>query len=132
MIREETDLFREALAANADGVWIWYVNEDYEFYDSTFKEQLGYSDKEFPNTPDSWRNVIFEDDLTIALNNFTAHVESKGEYPYYQVVRYRHKDGSTVYFICRGKVIKWDGDDPIVMIGTHTNITDIIKDNELL
>jgi len=43
--------------------------------------------------------------------------------PYYSEVRYRHKNGFTVWVICIGKVIAWDADGkPLRMVGCHIDI----------
>ena len=36
-----------------------------------------------------------------------AHMESQGKIPYQEVLRFRHKDGSTVYVNCNGRVVSW-------------------------
>lgn len=110
--------------ATNDGYWDWFLLDDYEYMSSRFWEMLGYDSSEKTHHPSEWQKLIFEDDLAIALENFDKHVQSKGEYPFYQEVRYRHKDGSTVYVICKGKVVEWnESGEPVRMIGTHTDIT---------
>lgn len=117
--------------ASGDGFWDWYIKDDYEYMSPRFWEMLGYSPDEKPHKPSAWQDIIFEEDLIVALKNFDKHVETRGDYPYEQEVRYRHKDGSTVTVLCRGKVIEWDDDQlPVRMIGTHTDITEL-KDKNL-
>ncbi|MDZ8094046.1 MAG: PAS domain S-box protein [Nostoc sp. DedQUE05] len=90
----------------------------------TFKQMFGYEDRELPNTPESWQRLIFPEDLPGVLELFEQHVQSRGQIPFYNEVRYRHKNGSTVWVICSGRVIAWDRDgNPLRMIGCHINIT---------
>lgn len=119
--------------ASGDGFWDWYIQDDYEYMSPRFWEMFGYAPDEKPHKPSAWQDMIFEQDLPMALDNFNKHVASKGKCPYEQEVRYRHKDGSTVTVLCRGRVIEWDNQhQPIRMIGTHTNITELKQKAEAL
>jgi|GEM_PF-1280232 len=115
---------RTLIESSTDGFWDWYVQTDYQYMSPRFWEMFGYLPEEKPNKPSAWQEIIFPEDLEIALVNFQKHVDTRGIHPYIQEVRYRHKNGSTVTVLCRGKVIDWDKNGkPIRMIGTHTDIT---------
>ena len=93
---------------------------------------FGYKPEEKQHKPSEWQKIIFEEDLTIALENFDKHVKTRGVHPFAQESRYHHKDGSTVTVLCRGQVVEWAEDGtPIRMIGTHTNITESKQAEEL-
>ena len=66
-----------------------------------------------------------------AIDNFKKHCEDPN-HPYDQVVRYRHKDGSTVWVRCRGIAIRDDDGKPIRMLGAHTDITQLKRVEEEL
>lgn len=107
-----------------DGYWDWYIQEDYQYMSPAFWEMFGYQPEEKPHSPSAWQDMIFKDDLDVASANFQKHIDTQGEHPYRQEVRYRHKDGSTVTVLCRGHVIEWDRENkPLRMIGTHTDIS---------
>jgi PAS domain S-box-containing protein len=85
---------------------------------------FGYEDHEIENRAESWQKLIFAEDLAGVYEKFNQHTESKGEIPFYNEVRYHHKNGSTVWVICTGKVIEWDDDGKAKrMIGCHIDIT---------
>ena len=116
------------LQASYDGYWDWHIQADYEYMSPRFWEILGVDPATKKHSPSEWMDLIFKEDLDIALENFQKHVDSKGEYEYKQIVRYRHANGSTVYVSCAGNVVEWDEDgQPVRMIGTHTDITEMIK-----
>ena len=107
------------------GYWDWDIAGGTEYLSPGFKRMFGYEDHELPNSPDTWQTLIFPEDLPIALDNFNRHIQSHGKEPYYNEVRYRHKDGSTVWVICSGRVIEWDDHgNPLRMIGCHIDISD--------
>jgi len=116
-----------------DGIWDWHIPDDYEYMSPRFWQMLGYDPSEKKHHPSEWRNLIFPEDLEIVERNLKSHCQSRGEIPFYQEVRYRHQDGKTVWVICRGSVVEWDETgNPVRMIGSHTDITELKAAQESL
>jgi len=128
MTEENVNILEEILEQILAGYWDWDIETGDEYMSPTLKKMFGYEDHELSNRAESWQKIIFEEDLKGVLEKYDKHVESKGAVPYYNEVRYRHKNGSTVWVICTGKVIEWGADGkPKRMIGCHINITDLKK-----
>src|SRR5690606_10789217 len=90
----------------------------------SFKAMFGYDEHELPDTEEVFTRLLHPEDFKIAQANLERHIATRGTYPYYQEVRYMHKDGSTRWVVCRGKVTSWGEDDkPLRMVGTHTDVT---------
>ncbi|MEH1782572.1 MAG: PAS domain S-box protein [Nostoc sp.] len=124
ILQIELHLLEQILEIVLAGYWDWDIPSNQEYLSLTFKQMFGYEDCELPNTPESWQRLIFPEDLPGVLKLFEQHVQSRGQIPFYNEVRYRHKDGSTVWVICSGHVIVWDQDgNPLRMIGCHIDIT---------
>lgn len=124
---QRTKLFNLILEETLAGFWDWNIPENTEYLSPTFKKMFGYEDHELENTPETWQKLIFEEDLDIVLKNFDEHVKSKGKIPYDNIVRYKHKNGSTVHVICKGNVIEWaDDGSPVRMIGSHVDISHLV------
>ena len=70
---------------------------------------------------------MLKEDYPALLETFQKHVATRGAYPFRAECRYRHKNGTTVHFYCKGRVIEWDESDgsPVRMVGTHTDITEL-------
>ena len=129
--RLELKLLEQILETVLAGYWDWDIPNHREYLSPGFKRMFGYRDHELPNTPESWQTLIFPEDLPKVLDCFDRHVQSRGEVPYYNEVRYRHKDGSTVWVICSGQVIEWDeAGNPLRMIGCHIDISNLKKAEE--
>ena len=129
----ELKLLEKILDIVLAGYWDWDILNHQEYLSPGFKRMFGYEDYELPNTPESWQNLIFPEDLPAVLDCFKRHVQSQGKIPYYNEVRYRHKDGSTVWVICSGQVIEWDtAGNPLRMIGCHIDISDRKQTEEQL
>lgn len=124
-VRKELKLLEEILEVVLAGYWDWDIPNHTEYLSPRLKQMLGYADHELDNTPETWQRLIFAEDLPEVLACFEHHVQSQGTAPYYNEVRYHHKDGSTVWVICSGQVIEWDdAGNPLRMIGCHIDITD--------
>ncbi len=123
-LRLELNLLESILDNVLAGYWDDNFATGVSYWSPGLKRMFGYEDHELPNIPELWRSLIFAEDLPGVLERFDRHVQSRGKVPYYNEVRYRHKDGSTVWVICSGQVIDWDAEgQPLRMIGCHVNIT---------
>ena len=124
-LKHQQQILELILEQSLAGYWDWMIQDGTEYLSPTFKGMFGYADHELENSPDTWQRLIFPEDLPGVFEVFQRHIESRGAFPYYNEVRYRHKDGSTVWVICTGKVIEWgDQGQAIRMVGCHIDITD--------
>ena len=98
-------------------------NPENEWMNPKFWTVLGYNPEEMPHKSSAWQNIINQDDLKVALDNFNKHCENP-EHPYDQIVRYSHKNGGTVWIRCRGLAIRDKNGKPIRMLGAHHDISE--------
>jgi diguanylate cyclase len=124
-IENEKRLLETILEDTLSGYWDWDLKANTEYLSPSFKTMFGYSNEELENSPEAWQAIIYREDLPKVLEQFEKHVSSKGEVPFYNEVRYHHKNGSTVWVICSGRVVEWDGDQPLRVVGCHINISKI-------
>ena len=122
------NLYHQLLEKNLAGYWDWNIASNTQYLSPRFKTMLGYEPFELDNHPDTWKKLIYEEDLDRAFNAFAKHVETKGEYPYDLLVRYHHKSGKCVFIQCTGFVTSWDKKGaPMRMIGTHVDVSDSVE-----
>ncbi len=108
-----------------DGVWYWDLEKpDQEWMSPEFWRLFGIDPATMPHSPDAWQEMIFPEDLEVALENFNKHCADPA-HPYDQIVRYKHADGSTVWVRCRGIAIRDTDGRAIRMLGAHNDITAI-------
>ena len=130
-LEKQRNALRNLQESINDGYWDWHLQEDYEYMSPRLWQMLGYDPEEKTHHPSEWQKIIHPDDLGVSQDNFQEHVATRGEHPYDQDVRYRHKDGHWMNVRCRGRVVEWDdAGQPVRMVGTHTDITKVTAMSE--
>jgi PAS domain S-box-containing protein len=123
LIKEDVSIFEFLQQGSLDGIWYWDLEDhENEWMSPRFWTILGYDPAEKKHLASEWQDLIYPEDLQVALSNFTKHCADPN-HPYDQAVRYRHKDGSTVWVRCRGMAIRDNTGKPIRMLGAHTDLT---------
>ncbi|HOS30756.1 MAG TPA: PAS domain S-box protein, partial [Treponemataceae bacterium] len=131
MSKTNEEVFKEILEQSPAGYWDWDIPTGNSYLSPSFKQMFGYRDHELENHADSWQKIMFQEDLPAMIEQFNQHVSSKGKIPFYKEIRYNHKNGSTVWVICTGKVIEWDETGKAKrMVGSNINITDRVQAEE--
>ena len=132
LIRTDESIFDFIQESALDGLWYWDLeNPENEWMNARFWTVLGYNPDEMPHKSGAWQNIINQDDLKVATENFTKHCENPN-HPYDQIVRYTHKNGSTVWIRCRGLAIRDKSGNPFRMLGAHQDISEIKRTEQEL
>lgn len=125
-IKFERNLLETILEDTLSGYWNWDFESGEEYMSPSFKKMIGYRVDELENLPGAWQKVILAEDLPKVQENLEKHIASRGDIPFYNEVRYLHKDGTIVWVIFSGRVAEWDSSGrPRRMVGCHINITDL-------
>lgn len=125
LVKKDRRIFDFIQEGSLDGIWYWDLEKpENEWMSPKFWTEFGYKPEEMPHNPAACQDIINEEDLKVALENFNKHCADPN-HPYDQTVRYKHKNGSTVYIRCRGIAIRDDKGKPIRMLGAHNNVTRI-------
>jgi PAS domain S-box-containing protein len=117
--RERMEL---ALLGSNEGVWDWNILDNSVYFSPRWKEMIGYADDELPNELSSWADNVHPDDLDQVWED--AYKNINGEIEFYENIhRIKHKNGSWVWILDRGKTQYDENGKAIRMIGTHLDIT---------
>ena len=111
-----------ALSGSHDGLWDWNILTHEVYYSPRWKEIIGYSDDELVNEFSTWQDRVHPDDLQAVMDAIEDNRSGKTDYMENRH-RMKHKDGSWVWILDRGKTIFDENSKAIRMIGTHTDIT---------
>ncbi len=129
LVHEDPAIFDFLQDGSLDGIWYWDIEKpEHEWMSPRFWEVFGYNPIEKPHLAEAWQDMIHPDDLELAIENFQKHCQDP-KHRYDQVVRYRHRNGSTVWVRCRGIAIRDSQGKPVRMLGAHTEVT-VLKETE--
>jgi len=112
------------IAGTDVGTWEWNVQTGETVFNERWAAIIGYTLEELqPTTIETWQRFLHPDDRNISQHELERHFN--GESDRYEVeVRMRHKDGSWVWVLDRGRVLTWvEAGKPLLMYGTHADIT---------
>lgn len=112
------------IEGSEQGFWDWnLITEDFSV-SPRFETMLGYEPGEMVLTPERWVDYVDPEDLAKAFASIQAHLA--GEIPSHILeFRCRAKTGEWRWILTRGRVVEWTADGrPMIMSGTHTDITD--------
>ncbi|NJL64853.1 MAG: PAS domain-containing protein [Methylacidiphilales bacterium] len=124
MLQIELQLLEDILETVRAGYWEWNIPNNVGYLSPTFKQMFGYGEQELTNPADNWQSLIFQEDLPKLLLSFQQNIKTPHQTPSYQELRYRHKNGSTVWTICSSRIIESDRDgNPLRIIGCNIDIT---------
>lgn len=106
------------------GTWEWNVQTGKTVFNERWAEMIGYTLAELePVSIETWSRFTHPDDLKAAEALLARHFRK--ETPYYECeLRMRHRNGSWIWVLDKGRVAEWTADDrPLFMSGTHQEIT---------
>lgn len=124
-LAEERKRLELILDGTNAGTWQWDIVSGETILNERWANMIGYTLAEIsPTNFETWIKFSHPDDLKTSNEMLAKHFN--GEKDYYECEsRMKHKDGSWVWILDRGKVNKWDTDGkPLLMAGTHQLITD--------
>ncbi len=107
------------------GTWEWNVTTGATLFNERWAEIIGYTLEELsPTSIETWIAHTHPDDLQTSNELLGKHF--RGETDYYECEsRMRHKNGSWVWVLDRGRVADRTGDGkPLLILGTHQDITE--------
>lgn len=113
--------------------WEWNVQTGETVFNERWAEIVGYTLEELqPISIDTWIRLSNPDDLIQSDQLLQCHFA--GQSPFYDFEsRMRHNNGTWIWVHDRGQVVEWTVDGkPLWMFGTHTDISDQKKSEEVL
>jgi len=124
-LTEEKEKLENVIRGTEAGTWEWNIQTGETLFNETWAKIIGYELNEIqPVTSDTWKIFINPEDLDGAMKALEIYFEGKTGF-YESEFRMRHKNGSCVWVLARGKVCSWTEDKkPLMMFGTHLDITE--------
>ncbi len=133
ILKRERQRLSDIIEGTNVGTWEWNVQTNETVFSERWAEMIGYTLEELsPISIDTWIKFTHPDDLEKSKELLEKHFN--GELNYYNSeLRMKHKNGSWVWILDRGKVFsRTDDGKPLMMMGTHQDITKRKKIEEQL
>ncbi|MEQ6291918.1 PAS domain S-box protein [Vogesella sp. GCM10023246] len=122
-LRQAEERWKFAIEGAGHGVWDWDIPSQKVEGSTLLARMLGYTDDELSCSEAQWRERIHPDDVEL-LNGRLQPALAGLESTFVTEHRLRHKDGSYIWVLGRGMVIRRDEHgQPLRMIGTMTDIS---------
>jgi PAS domain S-box-containing protein len=130
-LRESEERWQLVLQGTGDGIWDWNPVTNEVFFSARWKEMLGYADDEIGNNLEEWSSRVHPEDLERVMAAVQAHLTRQTLF-YITEHRMRCKDGSYKWILDRGQA-QWDAEEnPVRIVGSHTDISDRKQSEEAL
>ena len=118
--------WRFALEGSNQGMWDWNVLTGEVYFSASWKKLFGYTDDNDIRKIEEWRSIAYTRKTSRWWKkNLSNHFQSNN--PHFEsVYRFKSKNNGYRWLLARGMVLEKDGNNnPVRMIGTHTDITDM-------
>ena len=122
-----------AIQASEIGVWDWNLMTNEVFYSTESLKILEIDNEEssFFVRPECWDDLVHPDDKELYFRNIQLHLEGKSDH--YETCHRVLCKGKYKWILDRGKVVVRDeNENPIRIVGTHTDITDQKEKEQIL
>ncbi|MFC3908651.1 diguanylate cyclase domain-containing protein [Legionella dresdenensis] len=127
LFRENQALYDLILDKTTDGWWDVNIETRACRISPKLYHSLGYESGSFPPTINFFKEHALPEDYNAMDANLLNHLNTQGKSAFTQEMRYRHRNGSICWILCRGQGIL-DPDGKIRrIVGTHLDITPLKK-----
>jgi PAS domain S-box-containing protein len=123
--QQQSERLSNIIEATRVATWEWNVQTGDLIINERWAEIVGYTLNELkPVSIETWYKLVHPDDAIHSNEQLKACFNREREY-YDVECRMIHKDGHVVWVNDRGRVVTWTEDGkPLIMMGTHTEITE--------
>lgn len=122
-LRATNERLALTIAASGDGIWDWDIASDALFWSSRFKEIVGLRDENFVPHASMFFDRLSPEDQDRVSTALDAHF--KKNVPFDISYKLRHEAGHFVDIAAKGQAAWNENGDPVRMVGTVSDITDL-------
>lgn len=119
------EYLQRAVEGTQDGLWYWELKSDVFHFSTAWATLLGFEAGELSNHPNEWLDRVHPGYLARLRTALTAHLYG-GAPQFRNEHRIRRKDGVYLWVLARGTVVFNEAGEPIVLAGSHSDITPLI------
>lgn len=122
-LTESENRYKLALNASSDGVFDWNVDTNEVYYSSGWKKMLGYDQEELENKFSVWERLTEPEGVERTMKAIDEHFSNQTS-GFESEFRMKHKNGSWVDILSRGRAVFDKNGKAIRLVGTHIDLTE--------
>ncbi|MBI2685482.1 MAG: EAL domain-containing protein [Acidobacteria bacterium] len=121
-----SEYLEKAIAGTQDGLWYWELKSDVFHFSPAWAAMLGFEPRELAKSPEEWMSRVHPGYLERLHKELKTHLY--GEAPHFRNEhRLRRKDGTYMWVLARGTVMRNGAGEPVILAGSHSDITPLIE-----
>jgi len=131
-LRESEERMKLAVEGTEEGIWDLDMTSGELYLDDNSCHDLGYEPAEIRFDFNWWSKCLHPDSKPVSRRALADYLEGRKKY-YELEYRIRTRTGEWKWIWCRGKAVAYDKQgNPVRMIGTHRDITERKKTEDLI
>lgn len=123
--------FDLAVRGTDAGIWDWDLVTGKCYFSPRWKGMLGYDGNELESDFSEWEARLHPDDRERALGTIRDYLDNRTS-QFELEHRLQHKNGSYRWMLARGAVVRDPSGKPVRMVGSHLDITDRKRSEQLM
>jgi PAS domain S-box-containing protein len=124
-IQAGKERFHLIMQGSNDGIWDWNLVDKSLYLSPRWKGIIGFQDDELPTDLKVFQAHVHPDDKQL-INNLFKHLFKGSELTHQVRFRMKHKSGGIIYVLTRCTIIRDDNQKALRVIGTNTDISDLV------
>jgi PAS domain S-box-containing protein len=121
-IRQSEEQLKLVLSGSNTGFWDCDLTTGTVMYSTGWKAMLGFREDEVGNTPAEWETRLHPEDRRRSHELVDRHLRGETEY-FENVARMKHKNGSYVWIMARGRALMDESGKAHRFAGTHLDLS---------
>lgn len=130
-LRKSEERYKIAVDGANDGIWDWDLERDISYISYKWSQMLGLDNTEVSNHYKIWSSLIHKDDIKKVEKSLKEHFDGLTDY-YESEYRLKKKNNGYIWVLSRGKAIKDNNGKLLRMAGSHTDITERKRTEEII
>lgn len=121
-LAESEERLNFALTGSNAGIWDWHMDSGHTYYSPRWKTLLGFAESEVLPHAEEWLKRVHPDDLPGVMELLNTHIA--GDTGFFESEhRLRRKDGSYLWVLERGSLVRDAEGKPCRMVGALIDIS---------
>ena len=121
-LRESEQRYALAARGSNDGLWDWKLTTGEIYFSPRWLQMIGCDEGEIASHPNEWFARIHSSDVARVQAELTAH-QTGATSEFASEYRMRHRNGSFIWMLSRGAVVRDASGGAVRMAGSQTDIT---------